>query len=350
MRTMRLTAVVAPLLLASALGACASTLLSSAGSTAQSPAVGDAPSARGDHGSGQPAPAAQPAAQPAQDDDPMETARRSVRSSAEWLARGVDSWFGDKPFTDGGSVTDGRLSVNVLKRQDRSAEWSVRFNARFRLPNIEKGGYLFIGRDNRREIVADTPGAFSRQERQLPERPQDRSFFAGLGLALHDKVDFRLGLRGGLKPYAQVRYRHAWELGARDLAEFRQTLFWSRDDRLGSTTALSYEHAYSSTLALRWLNAATITQESRKFEWSSSLGATKALGEQRQFSIAALFNGRQGSGVGVSDYGVLGKWQQRVHKDWLLGEFSLGHFWPREDALSVRGRSWALGAGLKMRF
>jgi hypothetical protein len=289
-------------------------------------------------------------AAPTATDEALEATRRSVRSTAEWLARGVDSWFGDKPFKDGGKVTDGRLSASLLKRQHESTDISVRFNARFRLPNVERYTYLFIGRDNEREVVRDRPGAFSRQERLLAESAADRSVFAGLGVLLRDTVDLRLGLRGGLKPYAQARYRKPWEFGPVDLLDFRQTLFWTLDDHVGSTTALSYEHAFSSTLAARWLNAATITQVSKKFEWSSSLGAYKLMGDQRLFSLEALVSGEQGSGGGPSDYGVQIKWEQPVHKDWLLGEFVVGHFWPRKDALSERGRAWALGVGLKMRF
>ena len=45
----------------------------------------------------------------------VEATRNMARAFAEWLARGVDSWFGDKPFEDGGRVTDGRLSLAVFK-------------------------------------------------------------------------------------------------------------------------------------------------------------------------------------------------------------------------------------------
>lgn len=279
-----------------------------------------------------------------------ETARRSVRSTAEWLARGVDAWFGDKPFSDGGKVTDGRMSLSLLTRERESADLSLRFNARFRLPNVERHTYLFVGRDDQRELITDTPGAFSRQQRLLRERTADRSFFAGLGVSLRDAVDFRLGFRGGLKPYAQARYRQQWQLGSGNLIDFRETVFWTIDDHLGSTTAVSYEHPITSTLAGRWLNVATITQRVRKFEWSSNLGLYRAMGSQRLLSIEALFSGRQGSGVAVSDYGLQTKWEQPVHKDWLLGEITVGHFWPRENALSPREGAWALGAAVKMKF
>lgn len=297
-----------------------------------------------------PAPvAAPPAAAPK--DGMFEATRSAVRSSTEWLARGVDNWFGDKPFDQGGSVSEGRLSISLLRREDTGTDFDVRLKARFRLPNLEAhSGYLFVGRDNPREVVTDTPATFSRQQRQLPERAADLSFFAGVGFALRESVDVRLGVRGGLKPYAQARYRRPWALGERDQLEFRQTLFWSVDDHLGSTTALAYEHVVSPTLAVRWLNAATLTQVARKVEWSSSLGAYKSLAQQRVFSLALLASGRQGSGVALTDIGVQAKWQQPLHRDWLLGDVTLGHFWPRPDALNERGRAWAVGAGLQLLF
>lgn len=279
-----------------------------------------------------------------------ESARSSVRSTAEWLATGVDSWFGDRPFKDGGQVTDGRMSVNLLKRQDEGLDLNVRFNARFRLPNLENNAYLYFGRDNERELVADTPGAFSRQQRLLKETSANQAFFAGFGFALQESVDFRLGFRGGLKPYAQVRYRHPWELSPVDLLEFRQTLFWSLADHLGATTALSYSHVVSPTLVARWLTVATITQESKKLEWSSIVGGYQSFGAQRLLSLEALASGETKSGLGLSDYGLQTKWEQPVYKDWLQGEILIGHFWPRKDPLLPRGRAWALGAGLKMQF
>jgi hypothetical protein len=334
-------------LLPMVLGACASVPSPApAIQHTEAPAAGRASSARGEAN----ADVSAIETQPSETDEMMESVRRSVRSAAEWLARSVDSWFGDKPFEDGGRVTDGRLRVSLLKRQDEGIDSSVRFNARFRLPNVEENTYLFFGRDNQREVITDRPDAFSRQERLLAESPEDRSFFAGLGVSPRDSIDFRLGVRGGLKPYAQARYRQPWKLGPGDVFEFRETLFWTIDDHFGSTTALSYEHAFSSTLAARWLSAATITQDSRKFEWVSSLGVYKSLSEQRLLSLEALLSGTQGSGVGVSDYGVQTKWEQPVYKDWLLGEILVGHFWPRKDAMSERGRAWAVGGSLKMRF
>ena len=290
-------------------------------------------------------PASAPGSVPA-----IENARVTVRNAAEWIASGVDSWFGDKPFSDGGEVSDGRFNLSLLKRQDESLDIRLRFNARFQLPNIEEKTYLFIGRDNPRELVTDRPGALSSQQRLQTETAADRAFFAGLGRSLSDEVDARVGFRGGLKPYAQVRYMKPWTLGPDDLVEFRQTIFWSVDDHVGSTTAVSYDHDFTPTLTSRWLNAVTITQKTRDFEWQSNLSAFKSFGRQRLLTLELLANGAESTGVVVPDYGVQARWEQPVYQDWLLGEVVVGRFWPRRDPALPRGQAWALGAGVKLRF
>lgn len=278
----------------------------------------------------------------------IESTRQGARDTAEWLARGVDSWFGDRPFEGGGSVRDGRLSVSLLKREGESLDADLRFNARFRLPNAERFGYLFIGRDNSRDLVTDRPGALTARDRQLEASSAERSFFAGLGRNVNDAVDLRIGFRGGLNLYAQARYRQAWVPQAHQRFEFRQTLFWASDEKLGTTTALSFEHLFSPELAARWVGAATLTQEQRRVEWQSTPGLYRALGRDRQVALEMPFSGREGDGV--TDYGVQVRWEQPVFDNRLVGEAVLGHFWPRPNSLSVRSEAWAFGLGLKLRF
>ena len=282
----------------------------------------------------------------------METTRRGTRDATDWLARRVDSWFGDRPFEQGGKVTEGRLALELFHRSDQQIKLDVRFSAQFKLPNVERYAYLFIGRDDPRAVIQDTPDAFSRRQQLQASRPGDRSVLAGLGLVLPQGVGLRLGVGAGLKPYVQARYSKPWTLAPGQQLDFRETLFWTAADQFGSTTALTYGYTLSPTVVLRWLNAATITQQTKNFEWSSGLGVYRAFPQQRLLSLEALLSGtgRSGLGVGASDYGLLAKWEQPLHQDWLLGEILAGHFWPRPDAQSPRGKAWALGANLKMHF
>ena len=282
----------------------------------------------------------------------LETTRDEARRGTEWLARRIDSWFGDRPFEDGGKVSDGRLTLDLFRRTDQSARLDLRFSAKVRLPNVERQAYLFIGRDDPRSAVQDTPDAFSRRQRLPGGGTGERSVLAGLGVTLPQGVDLRLGLGAGLRPYLQARYGRPLTLAPGHVLDFRETLFWTSSDRIGATTSLAYGLQLAPALDLRWLGAATLTQATRNLEWQSSLGLYRAWPGQRLLSLEALTNGsgRHGTGVGRSDHGMLVKWEQPWHQDWLLGEVTLGRFRPRPDADSPRGQAWALGAALKIHF
>lgn len=280
----------------------------------------------------------------------LDSARAAVRATTVWLARGIDSWFGDRPFEVGGRVSDGVLSIGAFQREGERLDVNVRLNARVRLPNLGESGFAFLGRDNPREVITDTPGAVARQERLRRETRNDREFLAGIGVALRETFDVRLGLRGGLKPYLQARYHEQWEPDDVHLIEFKQTFFLTKADQLGSTTALALAHAWSPALALRWLNAATITQRTRRYEFSSVLGAYRAFPDRRLLSLEALLSAVQGSGTPLDDAGLLLKWEQPFLREWLVGEVVIGHFWPRPDAAVPRTALWAAGLGVRVSF
>ena len=128
----------------------------------------------------------------------------------------------------------------------------MRFRARFDLPNLRDKAYVFIGRQNERELLTDQSETFTREQLLLEERQrEDQTGFAGLGVALRKNIDFRVGVRGGLKFFTQARYRKQWALSEQDRIEFRETIFWNNKDKFGSTTALDYEHAFTPKLSLR---------------------------------------------------------------------------------------------------
>ena len=286
----------------------------------------------------------------AQEEGILDTTRSHVRGFSLWLGESVNDWFGDRPFEDGGKVTNGRLGLRNLWRQDEGWDTNVRFRARFDLPNLRDKAYVFIGRQNERELLTDQSEAFTREQLLLEERrKEDQTGFAGLGVALRKNLDFRVGVRGGLKFYTQARYRKQWALSEQDRIEFRETIFWNNKDKFGSTTALDYEHAFTPKLSLHWQNATTISEKTDDFAWGSSLGLFRRYGDDRMLSGEMVVTGETGAKENIAEYGVRMKWTQPVYRDWLIGEFIVGHYWPqREDR--ERDRSWAAGVNLEMRF
>jgi hypothetical protein len=262
----------------------------------------------------------------------------------------VDSWFGNKPFSEGGQVSDGQLGVNMYTRQDQGASTSVRFNARFKLPNVESHTYLFTGRDNSAGIITDKPAAFDTKQQLLQSSTLDSAFFAGVGRMVTDSVDARIGFQGGLNLFAQGRFRRLWAATADDEFEFSQTVFATVKDRLGSSTTFSIQHRHSTEWVGRWLNAVTVTQLDPDAEWNSSLGAYRSFGQQRLLSLEILASAKKNSGLPLTDYGVQVRWEQPVLQDRLIGEIVLGHFWPQSLRAGERSTAWAVGTGLKMRF
>ena len=291
-----------------------------------------------------------PSPEAAQEQDLLEQSRTQVRGFSVWLGETVNDWFGDRPFEDGGKVTHGRLGLRNLWRQDEGWDTNVRFRARFDLPNLREKAYVFIGRQNERELLTDQSEAFTREQLLLEERrKEDQTGFAGVGLALRKNLDFRVGVRGGMKFYTQARYRKQWALTEQDRIEFRETIFWNNKDKFGSTTALDYEHAFTPTLSLHWQNATTISEKTDDFAWGSSLGLFKRFGDDRILSGEMVVTGETGAKENVDEYGVRMKWTQPVYRDWLIGELIVGHYWPqREDR--ERDRAWGLGVNLEMRF
>ena len=291
-----------------------------------------------------------PSPEAAQEQDLLEQSRTQVRGFSVWLGETVNDWFGDRPFEDGGKVTHGRLGLRNLWRQDEGWDTNVRFRARFDLPNLRDKAYVFIGRQNERELLTDQSEAFTREQLLLEERrKEDQTGFAGVGLALRKNLDFRVGVRGGMKFYTQARYRKQWALTEQDRIEFRETIFWNNKDKFGSTTALDYEHAFTPTLSLHWQNATTISEKTDDFAWGSSLGLFKRFGDDRILSGEMVVTGETGAKENVDEYGVRMKWTQPVYREWLIGEFIVGHYWPqREDR--ERERAWGVGVNLEMRF
>ncbi len=284
-------------------------------------------------------------------DASVESARVAARSTAVRLASGVDSWFGSKPFSEGGQVSDGELNVKFYSRQDQKADYSVTFNARYKLPNLESHAYVFTGRDTNAGVVSDRPAVFADKQRLLqPDSTLANSFFAGLGLGVGDSFDARIGFQGGLRLYAQGRYRKEWRATVDDTVELSQTVFVTQADRVGSSTVVSYQHQFSPTLVGRWLNTVSVTQADSNAEWNSSLGAFKSMGQQRLLSLEILASAKHNSGLPLTDYGLQMHWEQPVLHNRLIGEIVFGHFWPQSLVAGDRSTAWAVGTGLKMRF
>jgi len=276
--------------------------------------------------------------------------REGLYGSAYWLVANVDSWFGDQPFEEGGSVS-GALRLRLRYREDDGFDTDLRYRIRVHMPNVSERGYIFLGRDSEQDLIRDEDDGFRRDQRLLPDSlDDDQTFFAGIGIFLRENLDLRVGVRGGYKVYTQARYRKSWWLTDRSNIEYRQTLFLAVGDGFGTTTGLNYAYAITPRTAVRWRNSATVSTETDGVDWSTNLGLFHAFPADRRLSAEVLGRGETGNPVPVREYGVRGTWSQPIYRDWIIGEVIIGYFWPRGDDDPERGRSWAAGLSTEIRF
>jgi hypothetical protein len=281
----------------------------------------------------------------------LETTREYVYEGFYWLVEGVDGWFGDKPFDESGGRVSGSVLIRTLYREDDGFDGGVKFRLDVDMPNVSERAYVFIGRENESELVTGQQETFTRSQQLLPEsRSEDTTLFVGIGYMLRDNFSLSAGVRGGYKVYTQARYREDWWLAERSNLAFRQTFFLAVDDGLGSTTGLNFTQVLNERRVFRWLNSVTYGTETDGVEWSTAAGIAQSLSGQREISLDLLANGETDSAVDVNEYGVRSIYRRPLYRDWLIGDFILGYFWPRDEDDPERQESWAAGLNLTLRF
>lgn len=278
----------------------------------------------------------------------IDAGRAALRQGVEWLAQRIDGLFGGDPPNAIGEVAQARLALGTHWREDAGFETHVRLHARFDLPNLRERAYLFFGQDNARELVHETPEAFTRKSRMLAD-VRALAGFAGFGLGLGELGDLRAGIKGSFEPYAQARYRYTWRTEAYRL-EFRETLFWELEEGLGATTALAARRALGAHYVGVAQAAGTLSERARGLAWSLGLGVERARAPLRRLVVEAVAHGETKASNAVREYGLRARWRAPLQDDWLLGELSLGHFWPRPEEAAERRRSWAAGVGVEVQF
>lgn len=278
----------------------------------------------------------------------LEKTRKATYNFTFSTVRAVDNWFGELPFEENGGKVSGNLRLRYLWKQTEGSNITPRFRLQAHLPNTKDKAYVFIGRDNKQEELKDQPENLSREQLLQSENSREEdSFFAGVGYLLAESIELRLGVHNGWKGYVQARYQTDWSLTENTRFIFRESIFWSIYDHLGSTSVLNLEHQLKSDLLIRWSNSGTITQRSSTFSWYSSISLHQSYSEQRFSSIEYIIKGRTKDSA-LYDYGVNVSWGQPIYKTWLRGKFTLGHFWPKKR--EERRTSWAIGASVDLLF
>lgn len=269
-------------------------------------------------------------------------------------SRWFDGFFGDDRAYDESLRTFGHVNLGVLWTDRDGLDPRLRSRIHVDLPNIERRFHGFVGRVDRDSFLSDTEEYGDTG--QTPAEEQSFDWLLGIGSTPIDRGRRRLSLSAGVRvswppdPYVKAQYRWHRELAVDWLFRWRQTVFWTGDERFGTTTGLDLEHRLSDNLLARLSGSGTISEVSVGVEWWSSLTLFQGLGGNGALAWQLRANGETDSPVPLREYGARVTYRRRLHREWLFGEIGPGVFWRQDEDELERDASPEIWLAVEIHF
>lgn len=266
-----------------------------------------------------------------------------------------DGLFGGEPDVENARAVSGRVELANLYTQAEGLDINPRLRLRYDLPTLQRRVNLFLGRDDRDQLVQDRQEGFAIRSSVFGLETQDR-WLAGLGYSppgrFASKLDFRVGARLKSAPevFAQTRYRRNIFMGTRDVWRFRETVFWENREGFGSTTSIDFDRALRRDLLLRWGNVATFSESTEGLTWRTAALAYHNLRDLKAVAGEIFVRGATRADVQLSEYGTRAVYRQPVGKPYLFGDLIVGYTWPRFERDEPREGSAMIGLGVELLF
>jgi hypothetical protein len=276
---------------------------------------------------------------------------RFTCSTATWF----DGLFGNRRYDDEYRETHGSLTAGVRWSERDSFDQLLRFRVRLYLPQFNESLYAFVGRTDREDFITDSQSDLY----VLPDRfnrGTDDEVFVGFGYKEKMRkrgsfdADAGVRVRFPMDPYVKGSYRFVRPLGERNLIRLRETIFWQRSERFGTTALVEWDHILAEEYLIRWTNSGTFSQNTEGIRWYSTLTLYQLLNDERAFAYELAANGSTDRDVPLTDYGAAVIYRQRVWRDWLLIELRAGVDWPREELTEDRRTNLNGGIAFEMRY
>lgn len=285
----------------------------------------------------------------------LDEARRRLEETFCGATLWFDGLLGGEPSIENAREVSGRVELSALYTEVEGFDPKGRLRLRYDLPNLERRVNVFLGRDDRDEVVEDRREGFAIRSSVFGLENEEQ-WLAGLGYSppgrWGQKVDFRVGGRLKTSPevFAQSRYRRNIFVGTRNVWRFRETVFWENDEGFGSTTSMDFDHVLRRDLLLRWGTVGTFSESTEGLYWRSAALAYHNLRKSRAVVGEVFLRGATEAEVKLREYGTRAIYRQPLGKPYLFGELIVGYTWPRFERDEPRDGSAMLGFGLELLF
>lgn len=251
--------------------------------------------------------------------------------------------------------TYGSIAPSLLWDETKGFQPNLRFNIDAPLPGLNERVRAVFGTFNPDEFITEREQSSGSQRRQFGADRDDQTI---LGLAYRarwrQENDFGLGLglrvRSPLDPYLKGDYTYARGTPRNGLFTYKQTVFWQRSERAGTTSRVSFDRFLTENDLLRLTASGTWSQQSAGLRGYAAATLLHSLSERRALVGNVSVDWERQAPVALQDFGAVVAYRQSVHRDWLILEVRTSLNWPKELPTTVRTMSWGLGVGLEMLF
>jgi len=285
----------------------------------------------------------------------LDEARRRLEETFCGATLWFDGLLGGEPDLENAREVSGRVELSTLYTEVDGLDPKARLRLRYELPTLERRFNVFLGRDDRDELVEDRREGFAIRSSVFGLETEEQ-WLAGLGYSppgrWGQKIDFRVGgkLKTAPEVFAQSRYRRNVFVGTRNVWRFRETVFWENHEGFGSTTSLDFDRVLRRDLLVRWGNVGTFSESTEGMTWRSAALAYHNLHRSRAVAGELFLRGATQAEVKLREYGTRVIYRQPVGKPYLFGELIVGYTWPRFERDQPREGSAMLGLGLELQF
>lgn len=284
----------------------------------------------------------------------LDNSRRLLSETFCGATLWFDGLFGE-PDVKNARAVSGRVELSALHSEAEGTEPKARFRLKYDLPNLDRRVNLFLGREDRDELVQGRQEGFAIRSSVFGVETEEK-WLAGLGYSppgrWKDRVDFRVGGRLSTAPevFVQGRLRRNVFLGENAVWRFRETVFYENRDGFGSTTSADYDYVLTRKLLFHWGTVGTYSEATEGLDWRSATVLYQNLGKRSALAYELFVRGATDDEVPLREYGARGVYRRPLNREWLFGEVIAGYTWPRESLDQPRDGSVLFGFGVELLF
>ncbi len=246
------------------------------------------------------------------------------------FANRLDEFFADDRILEESDETLVKVTSSVNITEGRNPTFRISLRGRLALPHLE----------NRLQIFVDSLGADRDLSEDLSTTPEtteeDKSLFTGMRFMARETRRSRVSLDGGLRwrggpvPFARIRGRRNFVMDPW-LMRITQSVFWFEDRGFGETTRVDFDRWMHENLFFRSSSSATWSEASDGVEFDQKLSLFQSVTYSKAVGISINALGHTHPSTVIDEYGLIWRYRQRMHRDWLFVEAAPGLIFPRDE-------------------